>query len=141
MATKKAPSNTDDIIDSRDVIERIDELESELFGDLDDIEEETEREVRRAEIEAENHDEAEELEALKKLQEEAEGYAADWHRGEALIRDSYFKKYAQDFAEDIGAMNNAATWPANCIDWDKAASELQMDYTAVDFDGVTYWIR
>jgi hypothetical protein len=28
-----------------------------------------------------------------------------------------------------------------CIDWNEAASELQMDYTAVEFDGVTYWVR
>ena len=27
------------------------------------------------------------------------------------------------------------------IDWAQAAHELQMDYTSVDFDGVTYWIR
>jgi hypothetical protein len=44
-------------------------------------------------------------------------------------------------AEDIGAINGDATWPNNCIDWDQAAKELRMDYTAVDFDGITYWIR
>lgn len=27
------------------------------------------------------------------------------------------------------------------IDWERAAEELRMDYTAVDFDGVTYWVR
>ena len=32
-------------------------------------------------------------------------------------------------------------WPNTCIDWDQAAGELKMDYSAVDFDGVTYWIR
>jgi hypothetical protein len=32
-------------------------------------------------------------------------------------------------------------WPFTCIDWEQAASELQMDYSAVDFDGVIYWIR
>ena len=26
-------------------------------------------------------------------------------------------------------------------DWERATRELQMDYTEVDFDGVTYWIR
>lgn len=44
-------------------------------------------------------------------------------------------------AEDIGAIPSEYTWPASCIDWDQASRELQMDYTAVDFDGVTYWVR
>jgi len=28
-----------------------------------------------------------------------------------------------------------------CIDWKAAARDLQVDYTEVDFDGVSYWIR
>jgi hypothetical protein len=27
------------------------------------------------------------------------------------------------------------------IDWDATAENIQADYTSVDFDGVTYWIR
>ena len=46
-----------------------------------------------------------------------------------------------DLAEDIGALQHATGWPANCIDWDEAARQLQMDYSAIDFDGVIYWIR
>ena len=34
-----------------------------------------------------------------------------------------------------------ASLAATCIDWAQAARELRMDYTSVDFDGVTYWIR
>jgi hypothetical protein len=80
--------------------------------------------------------------ALVALAEEAEGYASDWADGAAvLIRDSYFETYAQELADDIGAINSDASWPNDCIDWERAARELQMDYTAVDFDGVTYWIR
>jgi hypothetical protein len=83
----------------------------------------------------------EELKALKALSEEAEAYAPDWRYGATLIRDSYFKRYAEELADDIGAINSDATWPNNCIDWDHAARELQMDYTSVEFDGVTYWVR
>jgi hypothetical protein len=112
--------NSQDVIDSRDVIARIEELE---------------------EMEEREEEETEELEALRALAEEAEGYASDWRYGETLIRDSYFQEYAQELAEDIGAINRDASWPNTCIDWEQAARELQMDYTSVDFAGVTYWIR
>lgn len=61
--------------------------------------------------------------------------------GESLIRDSYFEEYAEQLADDIGAIDRNAKWPVNCIDWEKAARELQYDYTEVDFDGEAYWIR
>jgi hypothetical protein len=126
-------SNHMDIVDSRDVIARITELE----GDRDTFEP-TETAATWAD---EDPDEAAELAVLLALQEEAEGYAADWHHGEPLIRDSYFEEYAQELAEDIGAVNKNATWPNTCIDWTEAAEQLQQDYTSVDWDGVIYWIR
>lgn len=82
-----------------------------------------------------------ELTVLDDLAAVASDYAPDWHYGETLIRDSYFQDYAQELAEDVGAIDAAATWPNTCIDWEWAARELQMDYTAVEFDGVTYWTR
>src|SRR5574340_643485 len=124
-------SNMDDVIDSRDVIERIEHLTEER------------------ENWAEEHPEADymateeggELRALLALQDEAEGYCPDWTYGAQLIRDSYFKDYAQELAEDCGMLENCNQWPATCIDWERAARELKMDYTAVEFDGVTYWVR
>lgn len=115
--------NTADTIDSREVIARIDYLENELT--TDEITEEEE----------------EELQALKALASEAADYAADWQYGETLIRDSYFEDYARELAEDIGAIDPDAGWPNSYIDWGRAAEALQMDYTSVEFDGITYWIR
>jgi chromosome segregation ATPase len=160
------PDNSDDIINSRSVIKRIDELEDErqtIVSEIDSTKEELEegerqhneagtdfvaREdlqdtIKRAKKDLKEWDEssdAEELKALKDLQEQAEGYS-DWRHGVSLIRDSYFKTHAQELADDIGAVNSDAGWPNNCIDWDQAATELQMDYTSVEFDGVTYWLR
>ena len=109
-----------DIIDSRDIIARIESLEAE--------EERTEEET-------------EELTALRNVAERAEGYAADWKYGEALIRDSYFEEYAQELAEDCDMISREVRWPYTCIDWEKAAEELQQDYTSIDYEGITYWIR
>ena len=145
---KDAPNNTDDVIDSRDVIARIEELteQRDTFGATDEDEaeasiEEISGHAKRDQWDKENPEEKDELDALKRLAEEAEGYAPDWTHGETLIRDSYFTEYAQQLAEDIGAIKSDASWPATCIDWEQAARELKMDYTAVEFDGVTYWVR
>ena len=113
-------TNYDDIIDSRDVIERINDLEL-VIESLDDHEKK-------------------ELETLKGLTKECEGYS-DWEYGAVLIRNSYFTEYAEQLAEDIGAIETGGNWPTYCIDWEWAARELKMDYTCVDFDGVDYWIR
>lgn len=166
-------SNMDDLIDSRDVIARIDELESEIAAS--EISEDNGATAQHDEdgnvivkmatcgtcgkswndalitgtTPAPSvrcpyeylHQEIDELKALKVLAEEAEGYAPGWRHGESLIRDSYFEQYAEELADDIGAIKDGTQWPYTCIDWEKAARELRMDYTAVEFGDVTYWIR
>lgn len=144
--------NTQDVIDSRDVIARIAELQeladavNEAQEALDDMRNAvpTEIEVAEAELEAAqeafDEDLQSELAALKSLAEEASSYAADWEYGETLIRDSYFTGYARELCEDIGDI------PKNLphyieIDWEATARNIRMDYTSVDFAGVTYWIR
>lgn len=123
---RKRPDSSDDLIDSRDVIEAIAEIESEL-------EDEDVSDDERDELTAE-------LATLTALAEECDG-VADWRYGETLIRDSYFTEYAEQLADDIGAIDANAGWPLRCIDWKQASRELQMDYTSVTFDGVNYWVR
>lgn len=132
--------NTEDVIDSRDVIARIEELRAswaEATGDDPDDYASLSTDDLRAGL---SDDEAEELTALQELASEGETLS-DWVHGETLIRDSYFTEYAQELAEDIGAIGSGNQWPLYCIDWERAARELQMDYTPIEFDGVTYWAR
>jgi len=58
-----------------------------------------------------------------------------------FIRESDFVEYAQELAEDIGAIPDDRSWPMTCIDWDQAAKELAYDYTTVTFDGDEWMIR
>ena len=111
--------NNSDIIDSRDIIERISELEDG---------------------ETLNENDQEELDILVDLAVQA-GDSPDWKYGETLIRDSYFVEYAQQLAEDTEAVNADAMWPNNHIDWEAAANELKLDYFTIDYDGVYYWMR
>ena len=116
-----------DILDVRDIIARVEYLRDDLADDAD-------------------ADEKAELAGLLAFLGELEGNGGDekWE-GEwyplTLIRDSYFKEYAQELAEDCRMISDNAKWPCTCIDWEQAARELQMDYTSADFGGVTYWFR
>ena len=114
-------------IDSRDVISRIEEIES----DKEDCKESGEEVSPELVIE---------LADLLELQEEAEG-ASDWVHGETLILDSYFEEYARELASDIVDTAENLEWPYRHIDWEGAANELQGDYTSVDAGAFTYWIR
>jgi hypothetical protein len=98
-----AISKYEAVIDSRDVIERLAELKDGRDAGVLDA------------------DEQAELIALEALVEECEGYVEDWQFGAQLIRDSYFKKYAMELADEIGAIDDNATWPQTCIDWYQAS--------------------
>lgn len=58
-----------------------------------------------------------------------------------FIADYDFKEYAQELAEDIGAINEVDNWPYTCIDWEHAARELSYDYSSVTIDGTDYLFR
>lgn len=130
----QAISNSDDVIDVRDIIARVEELEPiamTVAGEGDD---------------ALTEGETEELATLQAFLADLAGNGGDedW-RGDwypvTLVRDSYFKDYAQELAEECGMIPDDNRWPCTCIDWDKAARELRMDYTSAEFEGVTYWYR
>lgn len=36
--------------------------------------------------------------------------------------------FAQELADQLGTVNESATWPMNCIDWEQAAREIMYDY-------------
>lgn len=133
-------------IDSRDVIAKVEELEADLetakdvLAGFEEDEESSQSEIERCQGEIETLEE--ELEPFRALNEDGENtFGSAWHDGVTLIRDDCFEDYAEELAEDIGAISRDYDWPLNCIDWEKAARELQMDYSEVEFDGQTYWGR
>lgn len=81
------------------------------------------------------------------LAEEAEddGPALDSAKdGIFAIEDSDFEDYAQELAEELcedWRLIREARWPFSCIDWEKAADELKVDYTEFEWQGYTYWTR
>lgn len=116
------------IWDSRDAIERIEELEA-MLGDSG-------APVYDG-MEPDDHDEL--LEWLEFLS--TSSLPADWEYGETFIADEYFEDYARDLADDIGAIDSDAGWPTSYIDWEAAADALKMDYTEYELGGYTFWAR
>ena len=116
-------TNREDIIDSREITERIEYLEK--LEDDDKLEDY----------------EVEELNNLRNLQDQWYSNESWTKYGVTLIKDDYFEDYAREFAEDIGAISKDTEWPNTCIDWERASDELKNDYTLIDFDGVDYFAR
>ena len=82
--------------------------------------------------------EREELEKLRVLETEI---GREYMHGATLISESYFVKYAAQYADDIGAIDRNASWPLTHIDWEAAAEELKSDFTTVEIDGDTYYFN
>ncbi len=155
-----------DVFDVRDVMSRYEELESEresladaatdaqeALADLDEDEPESERNAAQDDLDAANAaltewdaENGEELKDLGEFLDEVKGCGGDeqW-RGSwypiTFVRDSYFTEFAQEEAEQLGMVESDVKWPYTCIDWDKAAEELQQDYSTVEFQGSTYHYR
>lgn len=112
---------TDDVFDSREVIERIAELEA----------------IEIIDREPENRDE---LDALYELAEEAEGYIPDFQYGETFIHADYFTEYAMEMISDIGYLPADLPWWI-IIDKQATADNMKEDYTEFTFRGSTYYAR
>lgn len=112
-----------DVLDVRDIIERVEELRDDR----------------------ENCDDAAELSELEELLGDLAGYGGDeqwqgdWYPV-ILVRDSYFVDYARELLEDCGDIPRDLPHYLE-IDWDATARNIRVDYSAVEFRGVTYWYR
>ena len=123
---------TDNFFDSREVMERIAELE-EVGTDTNS--EGTEFDADRLCDEF-----REEYDALIELRDDAEGNIADWEYGETFISENAFTDYMMELLSDIGYL------PADLPGWivideEETASNMKEDYTEFEFRGTTYYAR
>ena len=126
------PTNDDEMIDSRDVMEALDEISIEL-----EDKEALDREDLATLL-------AEEL-SLKALAEQGKG-CRDWEYGEQLIRHDHFTSYIKELISDcyeVPKELKSGDWPWRhmTIDYEAAAQVAKVDYMTVEFDGVEYLMR
>lgn len=108
----------DDILDSRDIDKRIEELEG---------------------IDERGEEEDDELRVWLEFREQASG--SEWKYGQTFIADSYMEDYARELAEDIGSVSRDQAWPYCHIDWEAATDALKMDYSEIEVEGRSFWTR
>lgn len=126
---------TDDYFDSRDVIERIAELE--LLAETMNDDEETDD----ARAEAYDEYDAEEYNALIALQEEADGTISDWQYGEMFYTWDALVEYTEELVNECYTTGELPSWVTNHIDWEEVTEEVKVDYTEFEFRGTTYYAR
>ena len=120
--------NTLNVIDSRDIVERLEFLESEYSDFIENGEEE-------------DFDYIEELESLRSIIEDWSG-VSDWEYGAFFVRDDYWEEYAEDLVREIGDLpRDFPQYIESHIDWGGVAEDIKQDYSPYVFDGVTYWCR
>jgi hypothetical protein len=116
-----------DIIDVRDIIDRVEQLDPE-FSDIKLTDDETK-----------------ELAKLRSILAELVGYGGDeqwrgdWYPG-TLISERAFEDHVREMLEDCGTIPKDLPWFV-AIDWETTAQHVQGDYTPVQIDGITYWYR
>ena len=146
-----------DILDTRDLIEKRDELKADIFSDfkerfeeeiedIDDLEDfENEDSFIDSEL-LENiditdfletwDDEFKEIEDINEIEENCE----DFQYGATLIHEDYFEDYCRDLVEDCGYISkDFPSWIE--VDWEATASNMSADYTSVTYQGESYLVR
>ena len=133
-------TGNEDTFDSREVIERIDELTSE-FVDATDSDPADTMSIDDWALGL-CEDDATELVALIELREACGDYMGtnEWEDGETFIHEDYFTAYCMEMLTDIGYLPaDLPSWIV--IDEDETADNMKEDYTAFEFMGSTYYAR
>ena len=125
-------NNQSDVIDSRDIINRIEELQNSYeFWQVDNPE------LTIEDYKLHYPEESKELQVLEALQGQC-ACCDDWQYGEQLIRRSCFKPYMDDMIEDCYDIpKDMPDFMSIVLDY----GMLEQDYMSVDFDGQEYLIR
>ena len=108
--------------------------------------EELENELAAAEDEGVDADDIIDTDRLTAIRDLKAEMASTWddilrYGGDGLIPEDEWVAYAQQLAEDIGAIDSNAQWPLSYIDWDAAAEALAQDYETATFEGTDYYYR
>lgn len=139
------------MLDTRNLIEERDDLKQQIldsflegFPHYEDMTDSFE-DIRFEEEEIQNwkEDWLDEIVAITDIERlEDEIGSSEWGYGVTLIEEDDFEDYCIELLEDIGDLpENLPSYISNNINWSGVAQDLKVDYSEVDFRGVTYLFR
>ena len=150
-------------LDSRDLQERLDELErlEETLNEANEALSKFHNDTVVPESDADDRDEYDTaLEELEQAVEDAEDdfgtsekgeleelrdladEVSEWKYGAVLINENYWVDYCKELCEDIGDIpKNLPAYISNNINWNDVAEDLFADYGQYTYQGETYFAR
>lgn len=138
------------ILDTRDLIEKRDELKQNILDSFHETFEhyiemtENYEDILMEEEEIQSWkedwiDEITEIEEINNIEDEV---GSEFTYGESLICEDYFEEYCEDMVKDLGYLpNDIPGFLYHNIDWKGVASDLGQDYSIVEYQGRNYYYR
>lgn len=128
----------DDTLDSNAILAKLQELLELEEAHEEDLENETNKTLRAA-IKEELDETREEIEIWQQFEDYCQ-------RGEQFINEDYFVEYTKQLVRDCYEVPeemdfNKWPWCHLQMDWEAAAEALQVDYSNVEVEDETYWVR
>ena len=138
------------MIDTRDLAEKREELQTNLvdsFNDYFDTEiedfDELTKHIDSSENEDvqewrdDNSDDFEHIEEIDELEDEI----SEFSFGETLIPNDDFTEYCKDMVNDCYNLKDVPDFIKDNINWEGVASDLEVYYSNVTYQGVSYLVR
>lgn len=77
---------------------------------------------------------------IEKLEDDI--YSTEWEHGLELIEEDNFTEYCEDLVKDCGELpQELPHYIQDNINWEGVAKDLKVDYSEVNFRGLTYLYR
>jgi hypothetical protein len=145
------------VLDTRDLVEKRDELKSQIYLDfkerfeseIEDIEEFEDFENKDTFEESDLLEEIDITDFLELWEDEfneiseinyIEENCSDFQYGETLIHEDYFTEYCEELCQDCGYISkDFPSWIE--IDWDATANNISADYSQCEYQGEQYLFR
>ena len=136
------------MIDTRDLVEKIEELQTNLvdsfneyfetkIGDFDELIEHIDNSDNE-DVEEWRDDKVYDFEHIDEINE-LEDEITEFSFGETLIPNDDFTEYCKGMVEDY--LYNVPYFIKYRINWDGVASDLEVDYSSVTYQGESYLVR
>ena len=137
-----------DCIDTRDLIEKRDELKQQILDSFLETFEHYEDQTddfedilfEEEEIQSWKEDWEDELKEIEEIDSIEDELGSEFDYGVTLVHEDYWEEYVEELLIEIGYLPiDFPSWIE--IDWEATANNVKQDYTEVEYQGETYYGR